>query len=512
MSHAFAHGYALIIGVDENNVSGYALPDVSKDIKALADVLVHPQRCAYLKDNLEILAGQEATRRGILDKLEWLQERVEADTSGNATAIVYFTGHGWYTNSNGESEYYLIPYDVREGEIRFHGLRATDFAEAVGKLEPRRLLVILDCCHAGGMGVKGATLPTGYTESAISPSLLMGGEKSVSSGAKGLEALGTGVGRAVLSSSTGDQPSYMRKDGKMSIFTYHLIESLTGHAEPEEGAKEVLVSDIMGHVYRHVPQSANDDWGVEQTPDYQVSGNFPIALLLGGRGLSKGQPAPDPLVELPARASEPAGRRIEVRDGVYVEGQVIGDVAGDDIDKRTIETDGGAFIGDGADIGGGTLVGRDQIVQGDEVRGDKVAGDKIEGHVGDVGSGAQVAIGKDIKQTITQAPTELSAAERIEIARLLAELKDQLASLDILESKKLVGQELVGQLEQELTRTDKPPDASTIKVVGDWLLENVPALAGTITGVFVNPVVGKAVKAAGSIAAEWVGKRFGGEA
>jgi len=507
MSHAFARGYALLIGVDENKVSGYALPDVSKDIKALADVLVHPQRCAYLKDNLKILTDQEATRRGILDKLEWLQERIQADTSGNATAIVYFTGHGWYTNSNGESEYYLIPYDFREGEIRSHGLRATDFAEAVARLEPQRLLVILDCCHAGGMGVKGATLPTGYTESAISPSLLMGGEKSVSSGAKGLEALATGVGRAVLSSSTGDQPSYMRKDGKMSIFTYHLIEALTGHAEPEEGAKEVLVSDIMGHVHRHVPQSANDDWGVEQTPDYQVSGNFPIALLLGGKGLSKGQPAPDPLGELAARASEPAGRRTEVRDGVYVEGQVTGDVAGDDIDKRTIETDGGAFIGDGADIGGGTLVGRDKIVQGDEVRGDK-----IEGHVGDVGSGAQVAIGKDIKQTITQARTELSAAERSEIARLMAELKGQLASLDILEGKKLVGQEFVGQLEHELTRTDRPPDGSTIKVVGDWLLENIPALAGTITGVFVNPVVGKAVKAAGGIAAEWVARRFGGEA
>ncbi|RLC76487.1 MAG: hypothetical protein DRJ03_10600 [Chloroflexi bacterium] len=30
----------------------------------------------------------------------------------------------------------------------------------------------------------------------------------------------------------------------------------------------------------------------------QVSGNFPIALLLGGKGLSKGQPAPDTLEPL----------------------------------------------------------------------------------------------------------------------------------------------------------------------------------------------------------------------
>jgi hypothetical protein len=118
-------------------------------------------------------------------------------------------------------------------------------------------------------------------------------------GAKGLESLAQGRGRAVLSSSTGEQRSYLRRDRRMSIFTYHLIEALIGHAEPGEGAKEVLVSDVMGHVYRHVSNSAADDWGVEQTPDYQITGNFPVALLLGGKGFSKGQPAPDPLEPLP---------------------------------------------------------------------------------------------------------------------------------------------------------------------------------------------------------------------
>lgn len=153
----------------------------------------------------------------------------------------------------------------------------------------------------------------------------------------------------------------------------------------------------------------------------------------------------------------------------------------------------------------GDVVGRDKVL------GDKVTGDKIEAQVGDVGPGAQVAIGKQIQQTITQAPTELTAAERAEIARLLAELKSQLASLDIPESKKLVGQEFVGQLEKELTSTDKPPDASTIKVAGDWLLDNIPALTGTVVSVFASPIVGKVVEAAGDIAAEWVKKRFGGE-
>ncbi len=34
----------------------------------------------------------------------------------------------------------------------------------------------------------------------------------------------------------------------MSIFTYHLVEALTGHAQPQEGAKEVLVSDVSNRI------------------------------------------------------------------------------------------------------------------------------------------------------------------------------------------------------------------------------------------------------------------------
>lgn len=321
MSHTFAHGYALLIGVDENHVSGYALPDVAKDIQALAEVLVHPQRCAYPTDNVKTLTGQETTRQGIMDGLEWLQERIKADTSDNTTAIVYYTGHGWRTLSAGASEFYLIPYDIREGQIKSRALRATDLAEAVCELQPRRLLVVLDCCHAGGMGVKDLLpLPTGYVEAAIAPSLLMEEEKSIGSakGVKGLETLALGSGRAVLSSSIGEQSSYLRRDGKMSIFTYHLIEALTGHAQPQEGAAEVLVSDVMGHVHRRVPQSARADWNQDQTPDYQVSGNFPIALFLGGQGLSKGQPAPDPLEPLAGESQVRGEQHIQIATGSYI--------------------------------------------------------------------------------------------------------------------------------------------------------------------------------------------------
>jgi hypothetical protein len=50
---------------------------------------------------------------------------------------------------------------------------------------------------------------------------------------------------------------------------------------------------------RRVPASAREQ-GVEQIPDHRLTGNFPVALVLGGDGLAKGQAAPDPLLPLPS--------------------------------------------------------------------------------------------------------------------------------------------------------------------------------------------------------------------
>ena len=334
MPNQFANGYALLVAVDENQAARWALPVVGKDIRALAGVLAHPQRCAYPSANVKVIKGKDATRSGILDGLAWLEDQLKADTSGSTTAIIYFSGHGWRDTATDPPTYYLFPYDLRDNALRLTALQASAFAEAVEHLAPHRLLVALDCCHAGGMNIKGIQAEG----SAVPAGLFMGAEKGVpvQATSKGLEGLALGSGRAVLSSSKGEQSSYVRRDEKMSIFTYHLIEALTGHAEPADGAKEVLVSDVMGYVTRHVDDSAQKEYGKAQTPDFQVSGNFAVALLLGGKGLTKGTPAPDPLV--PMRSTRRS------KDGV--------------------NTGGGAYVGRSVKIGKGDFVGRDQIKTG----------------------------------------------------------------------------------------------------------------------------------------------------
>ncbi len=282
----FTHGYALLIGVNDNLIPNYALPAVAKDTAALHTVLTHPERCGYPAANVRLLNGADASRQGIYGGLSWLKERL-AGAGDNATAVVYYSGHGAF--SRDDNGYYILPYDLRQPLIDSL-IRADELAAAIEQVRPRRLLVILDCCHAGGMSIKGDDLlgAGGLSKGAAPPE------------ARSVVALMRGQGRAVLSSSTAAESSYVRSDRKMSVFTYHLIEALTGHAldghAAAGGATDVLVSDVMGYVTRAVPQTVRSAYNVSQTPVFEVSGeNFPVALLLGGKGLAKGERPPDPL-------------------------------------------------------------------------------------------------------------------------------------------------------------------------------------------------------------------------
>ncbi|MCW1968406.1 MAG: caspase family protein [Anaerolineae bacterium] len=322
MTKKFTNGYALLISVDENSVPNWALPDVLKDVNALRDVLIHPQRCGYDPKKVRVIAGAKATRQGIFDGLAWLANNLAADTSGNATALVYYTGHGWRDPNRNPPEFYFIPYDVKPTSVAARALAARDFAAEVAALQPKRLFVVLDCCHAAGADVKDLTAIGNAISSAMPVQVVLANEAEATAditptGGKDLSELALGAGRAILSSSQAAEKSWLRKDGSMSVFTYYLIEALTGHAQPAGGANEVLVSDVMSHVYRNVPKLVQAERNQPQHPDYQVSGNFPVALLLGGKGLAAGQAAPDPL-----QSPKPSARaiKITVGDGVAIVG------------------------------------------------------------------------------------------------------------------------------------------------------------------------------------------------
>lgn len=224
---AFSRGYALVIGV------GADLPATVNDANALAALLRDPARAAYPDDHVVLLVEEAASRKGILSAFKSLRVRVAADPE--STVVVFFSGHGARIGPPAhDARHYLLAngYDLTRPDETC--VSDTELSAATLALAPKRLLLLLDCCHAAGLLVpKGAPVE-------VEPALPR---------ATILDELGKGAGRVILSSCRRDEQSFAT--AKHSLFTASLIDALSGKAPAHLGFARVL--EVVTHVMREVP-------------------------------------------------------------------------------------------------------------------------------------------------------------------------------------------------------------------------------------------------------------------
>jgi Caspase domain len=278
MVERFNKGYALLIGVGESKYKPLSLPVTVKDTQAIYAALIDPDLCAYPdnKEHIRVLNNGEATRALILDGLKWLKEKAEVEPE--ATIFVYYSGHGWFDRD--DNSFYLIQHDVKPAKLAATALSGKAFTEALREIQAKRLLVVIDSCHAAGMATSkdpeeaDAELLNEFDDfQRVAPS-------------KGLiDTLKQGKGRVVFTSSEGDQKSWIKKDKSLSIYTFHFLEALQGAAN-KPGDREVTVANLMKHLGETVPKTAKNLYSAEQTPHFDFdTGDFAIAQLRGGKGL-----------------------------------------------------------------------------------------------------------------------------------------------------------------------------------------------------------------------------------
>jgi hypothetical protein len=134
------------------------------------------------------------------------------------------------------------------------------------------------------------------------------------------------------------------------------------------------------------------------------------------------------------------------------------------------------------------------------------SGDVIHANISGPVSG-QIGVGKDITQTQTIGERlPVTDGEMAELRKMVAELKAKVEAEAPLETRD-AALERVDELEEAVTA--KEPDLTTMEYVKRWFTKNLPTLAGAVTGVVVNPIVGKVVEAAGEGLAAQFRQRFG---
>lgn len=268
----FDNAYALVVGI-----AGYhnikPLKSTLADAQDVADLLVDPTYCGYAKAHVTVLTEQNANRSAILDALDALAKQAD----GQSTVFIFMACHGGQLRSGPFAGQYILPIEVdytSADTIQRTAISGDLFTEKLRNIKSGKLIVILDCCHSGGIGQPrqpgAALIDRGLSEDFHAQ-------------------LAKGRGRVIIGSASEDESAWELPGNRNGLFTKHLLAGLRGSAGGTDSFIHVF------ELYDYVQQQVEREHP-KQNPLFKAEArdNFPIALRLGGKRGSGNTQDPPP--------------------------------------------------------------------------------------------------------------------------------------------------------------------------------------------------------------------------
>lgn len=266
-----ANTHALLIGIADYQQVNRLPQQVRNDVQDIHADLIDSQLCAYPPGNVTLLLDSQATQAAIRQALTDLAGK----TDGDSTVLLYISSHGAQVTTGELAEEYLLPVDTQLTAdwqlVTNTAIAGAELATALKAIPARKLLVVLDCCHAAGIGVlKEAT--SAQVKEGLSPVIY--------------QRLASGQGRAVLASADRDEKSYILPGARNSLFTQHLLAGLRGGVASEDGL--IRLFDLFEYVQPKVTAAHPAQHPVFKA---DLRDNFPVALRLAGQPKAPAQTA-----------------------------------------------------------------------------------------------------------------------------------------------------------------------------------------------------------------------------
>ncbi len=240
-----------------------ALKYADDDVISFKDMLIG--ECNFPSAHVQTLVNSEATYENIRKSIaSWLGQNAKL----NDLVVIYFSGHGTFGPDQNSDEddgidEFLVPYDAVAGD-EATAIRDDYFSDWTRQLASRQVIIILDSCYSGGAAktAKSVNLTGKSLKGPLTDSLL-----------KDVDRPGT----LVMSASKADETSQEWEKLGHGVFTYYLLEALTGSGDLD-GDGAVDVQEMFEYASRSV---RNATLGA-QNPDL-ISG-FQEKVYLTGKG------------------------------------------------------------------------------------------------------------------------------------------------------------------------------------------------------------------------------------
>lgn len=250
---ATCHVFA--IGIDQYKSSKLTLNYAHEDAQSFVDMINQHGQKLFHKVEIHILFDEEANKTNILAKLDELKHKVQA----NDVLIFYYAGHG----SMVENRFFFIPtectrlYDL--ASLHSDGIEASVIQEKLKHIKALKQVIVMDACQSGGsvelLALRGA------------------------SDEKAIAQLSRSAGIHVLASAGGEQYAKELTDLGHGLFTYVLIDALSGKADgaPQDG--KVTVYELKSYLDDQVPELNQKYSGKPQYPyTFSRGHDFPLVM------------------------------------------------------------------------------------------------------------------------------------------------------------------------------------------------------------------------------------------
>lgn len=253
---------ALVVGIANYQNLNSLSETVLKDARDVYNLLVSPEYGAYVPDNVQLLLDEQATKDAIQQALAQIAQRSNMTSS----VLLYISSHGGRVEFGSHRGEYLLPVDAdcTSGEaLAQTAIAGSELTAALQAIPAQKLVVIFDCCHAGGIGqpkdVSAPILKAGLPDSYY-------------------ERLKQGTGRVILASSRSTEFSYVFPGAANSLFTQHLLAGLQGGVASDDGL--IRIFDLFEYIQPKVTSQQPHQHPLFKA---ELEENFPVALYLGGQ-------------------------------------------------------------------------------------------------------------------------------------------------------------------------------------------------------------------------------------
>ncbi|MEO5330736.1 MAG: caspase family protein [Magnetococcus sp. YQC-5] len=248
--------HVFVVGVNQYANKDLTLDFAVPDAKGILDYFLKNYVKTFKNATTYTLYDQKATRNLINTAMTDLNKIEPKDT-----VILYFAGHG-ETLAKDET-WYFIPQDLpgtEENQIQTHAVSSQIIKEHVSKIGAHNVVLLIDACKSGKM-------MDAFGEFANQ---------------KSMATLSRSTGIHIATATTGSQLANELQTLGHGVFTYALLEGLSGKADTDPKDGVVSIKEILSFTKQYMPILSKKYELDAQTPVINSRGeNFVIAKTSG---------------------------------------------------------------------------------------------------------------------------------------------------------------------------------------------------------------------------------------